>query len=107
MVLSASGTISRNSFLRDNRYRPHLEELWQIVSNVEIDFIDRDHATTTCYIYAWHEVDGAPRNPTVLGRYTDRVERTDGRWLIAHRQMYAHGVESFPAGIMRPLPLGR
>jgi 3-phenylpropionate/cinnamic acid dioxygenase small subunit len=77
------------------------------ISNVEIDFIDRDHATTTCYVYAWHELDGAPRAPTVLGRYIDRVERTGGRWRIAHRQMFAHGAESFPAGIMRPLPLGR
>jgi len=75
------------------------------ISNVEVQFIDSDHAETVCYVYAWHAVEGAAVRPTVLGRYVDRLERSGGDWRIAHRQMFAHGMEQFPEGILRPLPL--
>lgn len=84
--------------LRDVRATSHH------ISNVEVEFIDPDHANTVCYLYAWHEVEGAPVRPTVLGRYVDRIERAGGQWRIARRQVFAHGLEHFPDGIMRPLP---
>lgn len=73
------------------------------ISNVEVEFIDAEHAATVSYLYAWHQPDGTESRPTVLGRYVDRLKCEDGRWRIAHRQVLVHGVEQFPEGILRPL----
>lgn len=74
------------------------------ISNVEIDFIDADHAASVCYVYAWHDIDGMTAKAVVLGRYVDRFERTGQQWRITHRKLFAHGFEHFPADFLRPLP---
>lgn len=74
------------------------------ISNIEIEFVDDDHATSVCYVYAWHSIEGVEVNMVVLGRYLDRFERQGRQWRITQRQLLVHGLEHFPAGIVRPLP---
>lgn len=74
------------------------------ISNIEIDFIDNDHAASVCYVYAWHSIDGMEVNMIVLGRYLDRFERADDKWRIRCRRLFVHGLEHFPADVLRPLP---
>ncbi|NUS43996.1 MAG: nuclear transport factor 2 family protein [Mycobacteriaceae bacterium] len=73
------------------------------ISNVQIQFSDTDHADATSYVYAWHNIPGAPVEPVVMARYVDTFARTSGGWRIAHRRMLAHGLVGFPEGIIRPL----
>ena len=80
-------------------------------SNILIDFVDEDHATTEVYFQAFHltkadlksaellllvgarrfaelsHVDGAVYEVVVGGRYLDRVERRGGVWKIKTRRL--------------------
>jgi ketosteroid isomerase-like protein len=52
--------------------------------------LDGDFAFAETYIVGYHRLaelgdDGKPVDTTVAGRYVDRFERRDGRWLIADR----------------------
>jgi ketosteroid isomerase-like protein len=55
-------------------------------TSIVIDLLDDDHARTTTYWLAVME--GGPDH---WGRYRDRFERIDGRWLIAHRRVTEDG----------------
>jgi 3-phenylpropionate/cinnamic acid dioxygenase small subunit len=60
------------------------------VSNIEIDFEDRDTATAQSAVIAWHRrPDGSEW--TLFGRYVDRWTRTGQGWRLAERELRAAG----------------
>jgi uncharacterized protein (TIGR02246 family) len=60
------------------------------VSNIEIDFEDRDTATAQSAVIAWHRrPDGSEW--TLFGRYVDRWTRTGPGWRLAERELRAAG----------------
>lgn len=62
------------------------------VSNIEIDFVDDDHATATSYVIAWHRhVDDELEDFTLLGRYDDEWVRTAEGWRFARRGLRSAG----------------
>ena len=73
-----------------------LERMWRWtrtshhLSNVLVEFVDRDTAHCTSYVHAWHErADGS--TATVLGQYHDVLVRRPDRWLIHRRRMVMNG----------------
>ncbi|MGZ6958370.1 MAG: nuclear transport factor 2 family protein [Ilumatobacteraceae bacterium] len=67
------------------------------VSNIQIDFTDDDHASSVCYLYAWHAWTDSSRPDAYLwGQYHDRVVRRDNGWLIASRHLILAGQRDFP-----------
>lgn len=83
-----------------------LERMWRWtrtshhLSNVLIEFADRDTARCTSYVHAWHErADGS--TATVLGQYKDVLLRVSGHWLIHRRRMVMNGCD---AGFTVPVP---
>jgi hypothetical protein len=59
-----------------------------VVSNERIE-IAADRACSETYIVSWQDqlVDGIRRTRVRAGRYLDRFERRDGRWLLNERIM--------------------
>ena len=58
--------------------------------------IDGDHATSLAYVYAFHRVAGTNEFLHYWGRWLDELERVDGAWLFARREVV--GVGSYIAG---------
>ena len=87
-----------------------LERMWRWsrtshhLSNVIVDFVDRDTAHCTSYVHAWHErADGS--TATIYGQYLDVLVRRSDRWLIHRRRMVMNGSD---AGFTVPIhPLVR
>ncbi len=76
-----------------------LERMWRWtrtshhLSNILVDFVDRDTARCSSYVHAWHErADGT--SATILGQYHDLVMRHPGRWLIHRRRMVMNGCDA-------------
>ena len=59
-----------------------------MISNVLVD-VDGDRATSECYVMAFARVrtDDGTGDSLTTARLLDRLERRDGRWGIAHRQL--------------------
>ena len=87
-----------------------LERMWRWtrtshhLSNIVVEFVDRDTANCTSYVHAWHErADGS--TATIFGQYQDVVIRHSDRWLIHRRRMVMNGCD---AGFRVPIhPLDR
>ena len=76
-----------------------LERMWRWrrtshhLSNVLIEFDERDEARVSSYVHAWHErPDGT--TATILGQYRDRLVCIDKHWRIAERRMEMNGSDS-------------
>lgn len=76
------------------------------LSNIRIERLSENEATSECYIHAWHQFpDG--RTADVFGRYfDDLVEGPDG-WVISRRRVRAAGSTGFdaPEGLPSPFEL--
>ena len=60
------------------------------LTNVKVRFEGDTEATSSAYIYAWHQLaDG--RQVEVWGRYNDRLRLTPQGWRIASRRLSAVG----------------
>lgn len=60
-------------------------EDYHLVSNVEVELIDRDHARGhSRYLYVLRGENGSP-HPVLAGRYEDEFVREGGEWKILHR----------------------
>lgn len=61
-------------------------------STHQIDLVDETHATGRCYYQVL-----LPKGLDHWGRYVDRYEQRDGRWLFVHRTVTVDGFE--PGGM--------
>jgi uncharacterized protein (TIGR02246 family) len=63
-------------------------ESYHLVSNIEVDMIDSDHARAhSRHLLIMRDENGDPR-PALAGRYEDEFVREDGQWKILHRVDY-------------------
>lgn len=63
-------------------------EDYHLVSNVEVELIDHDHARGhSRYLYVMRGDGGSP-HPVLAGRYEDEFVREGGQWKILHRTDY-------------------
>ena len=61
------------------------------LSNIRIEFPERDRAEASSYLYAWHRpVDGGP-DFHLWARYYDRLRRTPDGWRLAERRLRVAG----------------
>ena len=60
--------------------------LRHFTSSHQIDLVDRTHATGRCYYQVL-----LPKGLDHWGRYIDRYEERDGRWLFVHRVVTIDG----------------
>jgi hypothetical protein len=63
-----------------------------------------DTAATTTYVQAAHVMDGGPTGERVVvvgGRYVDRFELEDARWVIASRRFEAIWTTEAPSSVLR------
>lgn len=65
------------------------------LSNVSIELVDDDHATSTAYIYAWHRTAVEGRRVEIWGRYFDEHVRTAAGWRIAVRRLGCAGADGW------------
>ena len=88
-----------------NKGRAEPIELYHIMTNLYIEFVDQDHARVHYYWMALYSTpraperqggherppDAASRQPRIAeaGRGLDRVVRLDGRWLIQERDVWS------------------
>ncbi len=82
-----------------DRLAKSLERMWRWtrtshhLSNVVVDFVDRDTARSTSYVHAWHErADGS--TATMFGQYLDMLVCRSDRWLIHRRRMVMNGSDA-------------
>jgi len=57
------------------------------ISNIDIDFVDDDHARATSYITAWHRFNEPRPDYVVHGRYLDKWHQIAGEWQLAERRI--------------------
>ena len=78
------------------------EATMHFIGNTTFAF-DGDVCHTETYVRATHviEEDG-PRLELFFGRYLDRFERRDGRWLIAQRVVVRDSMQTLPVTPMMP-----
>jgi hypothetical protein len=63
-------------------------ESYHLVSNIEVDVIDADHAKARSrHLLIMRDEAGDPR-PALTGRYEDEFVRENGQWKILHRIDY-------------------
>lgn len=67
------------------------------VSNVAIDFVDRDTAEVRSVVYAWHRYNRERPDGVLMGHYRDVVVRTGEGWRIKRRELETVGTESYHA----------
>lgn len=67
------------------------------VSNVVIDFIDRETANVRSVLYAWHTYHRERPDGIVYAQYHDVFKRTADGWKIQRREQKTTGVEHFHA----------
>lgn len=67
-----------------------------ITSNIVIEFSGRDSAIMKCDVDCTGRLSSGPEATFVGASYEDRVERRDGQWRIATRDVTMHYFNSFP-----------
>lgn len=75
------------------------------VSNIVIDFTDKDAAKVRTILYAWHRYSRERPDSHVWGQYHDEVVRIDGQWLFKSRELRTTGAKDFH--VKETLPIGR
>jgi len=74
-----------------------------LMNNVSIDVDpDGEQATASCYITVLQTLPNFPLQPIVVGRYTDRFKRHDGKWCFDERTANRH----LPGDISHHLKVG-
>ena len=76
-----------------------------IVSNHQVS-IDRDTATSRCYLHAQHTLNGTEGgdNYVMAGRYIDKLVRVDSEWRITERQLMLDWTEGNNQVLARKKP---
>jgi hypothetical protein len=71
------------------------------LSNIQIEFQDKDRASCVSYVLAWHETaDG--HSGTMMGQFHDEFLRTTAGWRILKRQLRMSGSdEGFQLNVHR------
>ena len=67
------------------------------LTNVQIELTGETTATAQSYVYAFHRVKGTMEQMHYWGRWVDEVEKVDGEWLFARREVV--GIGSFTPGV--------
>jgi len=95
------GTIEQFvEYLRTHNYQdPRYGLQRHTISNVLIEFESGTRARVESYHLAFHRIvlDSASYDVHVGGRYLDRCERLDGRWLLSSRHVIYDWSRSSPA----------
>lgn len=76
------------------------------VSNVVIDFVDKDTANVRSVLYAYHKYNRDRPDGIVYGQYHDIIVRTDDGWKIKRRELKHAGTEQYhaKAEALNPIP---
>lgn len=63
------------------------------LGNIMVEFAGDEVAYVESHIVAWHRIDrdGDTYDYTLYGRYVDRFEKRNGRWLVAYRLLIEDG----------------
>ncbi|MDP5055134.1 MAG: nuclear transport factor 2 family protein [Congregibacter sp.] len=74
---------------------PAWDQTQHITSNNVITFIDADHAQSICDVDCTGLLAGSPEATFVGASYRDRLERRNGQWRIAVRDVEIHYFNTF------------
>ena len=71
------------------------------LTNVQIELTSATTARAQSYVYAFHRIKGSFEQMHYWGRWVDEIEKVDGEWLFARREVVgigsvAPGVEAGP-----------
>jgi ketosteroid isomerase-like protein len=75
------------------------------VSNIVVEFDGEDRAQVRSILYAWHRYVRDRPDGHMWGQYHDVVDRINGHWMFARRELRAAGTQDFH--VKDNLPIGR
>lgn len=93
------GSFSGHSGIREALHDvlwPAWDQTQHVTSNNVITFRDADHAESLCDVDCVGLLAGQPEATFVGASYSDKLERRDGVWKIAERNVDIHYFNSFP-----------
>ncbi|GAB5413934.1 MAG: nuclear transport factor 2 family protein [Congregibacter sp.] len=93
------GSFSGHSGIREALHDvlwPAWDQTQHVTSNNVITFKDADHAESLCDVDCVGLLAGQPEATFVGASYSDKLERRDGVWKIAERNVDIHYFNSFP-----------
>lgn len=67
------------------------------LTNVQIELTGESTARAQSYVYAFHRLKGTMEQMHYWGRWVDEVEKGEGEWLFARREVV--GIGSFTPGV--------
>ena len=74
------------------------------LSNIRIDFVNRDRAIAKSYVFAWHRQASDGRQRSLFGRYYDELVLLAEGWRIRERRIRMAGEDGYPYVDGRPGP---
>ncbi|OZC61896.1 hypothetical protein CH306_18205 [Rhodococcus sp. 15-725-2-2b] len=77
------------------------------VSNIVIDFVNKDTAKVRSVLYAWHKYYRDRPDGIVYAQYHDEFTRTDEGWKISRREQKTAGTENYHAKAHALVPTPR